>query len=72
MLVSKSLATPFAAREIKSAVAGATKTKSASLPSRTCGTSATSSQTSLVTGWPERDSQVAWPTKFSAALVGTT
>jgi hypothetical protein len=70
--VSKSFAAPLAARESKSAVAGATITKSAPWPMRTCGTSATSSQTSEISGLPESASQVAEPTKFSAAGVGTT
>ena len=70
--VSKSLAAPDAARDNKSAVAGATITKSAACPIRTCGTSATSSHTCAFTGLPESASQVAEPTKFSEACVGTT
>ncbi len=39
---------------------------------RTCGTSCTSSQTSVETGCPERADQVGAPTKWSAEAVGTT
>jgi hypothetical protein len=72
MAVSRSSARPVAARASRSAVAGATMTRSACWPSRTCGTSGTSSQTLVLTGWPERAAQVAAPTKRSASAVGTT
>ena len=42
------------------------------LPSRTCGTSWTSSQTSVCTGLPDSASQVGAPTNCSADAVGTT
>ena len=42
------------------------------LAEATCGTSWTSSQTSVVTGWPDSAAQVAAPTKCSALAVGTT
>ena len=70
--VSRSPAIPAAARAIRSAVAGATRTRSADCPSRTCGTSATPVQASVVTGWPDSAAQVASPTKRSASGVGTT
>lgn len=53
-------------------MAGATTTRSALCPMRTCGTSCTSFQTSVETGFPESADQVAAPTKCSAASVGTT
>ena len=56
----------------KSAVAGATMTRSAERPSATCLTSATSSNTEVVTGLRLIDSHVGIPTKRSAASVGTT
>ncbi len=72
VLVSRSSASPWAAFASTSAVAGATTTRSASWPIRTCGTSWTSFQTSAETGLPESAAQVAAPTKCSAAAVGTT
>ena len=72
VLVSRSSARPWAALASRSAVAGATTTRSASLPIRTCGTSWTSDQTSVVTGCPDSAAQVAAPTKRSADPVGTT
>ena len=48
--VSRSSASPPAALASRSAVAGATTTRSASRPRRTWGTSCTSSQTSVATG----------------------
>ncbi len=70
--VSRSSARPVAARASRSAVAGATKPKSASAPRRTCGTSWTSSHGVVVTGWPDNAAQVATPTKRSESAVGTT
>jgi hypothetical protein len=70
--VSRSSARPVAARASRSAVAGATTTRSACCPMRTCATSGTSDQTSVVTGLPESASKVAAPTKFRAPGVGTT
>src|SRR4051794_11129984 len=55
-----------------SAVAGATTTRSACRPMRTCGTSWASSQTSVATGRPDSAAQVGAPTNCSAAAVGTT
>ncbi len=72
VLVRRSSASPWAALASMSAVAGATTTRSASWPIRTCGTSWTSCQTSSETGWPESADQVAAPTKCSEAAVGTT
>src|SRR5690606_5896274 len=72
VLVSRSSAMPTAARASRSAVAGATTTRSASCPIRTCGTSYARDQTSSATGCPESASQVAAPTNRSAAAVGTT
>ena len=71
-LVSRSSACPVAARARRSAVAGATTTRSASWPIRTWGTSVMSDQTSVCTGLPDRADHVAAPTKFSADAVGTT
>ena len=48
--VSRSSACPVAARASRSAVAGATITSSACLPTATCATWSTSSKTSVVTG----------------------
>ena len=48
--VSRSPDCPAAARASRSAVAGATTTRSASCPIRTCGTWCTSSQAVVVTG----------------------
>src|SRR3984885_9892246 len=70
--VSRSSDRPAAARASRSAVAGATKTRSAVWPSRTCGTLCTSSQTPDDTGSPESAAQVASPTKRSASGVGAT
>ena len=72
VLVSRSSARPWAALASRSAVAGATTTRSASWPIRTWGTSWTSSQTSVATGLPESAAQVGAPTNSSAAAVGTT
>ena len=63
---------PTAARASRSAVAGATNTRSAVWPSFTCGTSETPSQTPVVTGSPDSADQVGSPTKRSASGVGTT
>ena len=71
-VVSRSFACPVAARASRSAVAGATTTRSASWPIRTCGTAVMSDHTSVCTGLPDNADQVAAPTKFSAAWVGTT
>ncbi|SKU66249.1 Uncharacterised protein [Mycobacteroides abscessus subsp. abscessus] len=62
----------MAARDSRSAVAGATTTRSASCPSRTCGTSGTSSNTPVRAGSPESASKVAAPTNCRADSVGTT
>ena len=70
--VSRSPAIPAAARASRSAVAGATRTRSAACPIRTCGTSDTPVHTSVVTGWPDSAAQVASPTNRSASGVGTT
>ncbi len=51
-LVSRSSASPCVARAIRSAVAGATRMRSASWPRRTCGTRCASVQTSVATGLP--------------------
>jgi hypothetical protein len=72
VLVRRSPACPVAARASRSAVAGATTIKSASCPSRTWFTRWTSSKTLLLTGLPERASQVATPTNRVAASVGMT
>ena len=70
VLVSRSSARPCAALASRSAVAGATTTRSADWPIRTCGTSWTSSQTSVATGLPDSAAQVGAPTNSSAAAVG--
>src|ERR1700722_6595269 len=70
--VSRSFDMPAAARASRSAVAGATMTRSAVWPSFTCGTSATPVQTSVVTGSPDSASHVGAPTKRSASCVGIT
>src|SRR5690606_29425876 len=70
--VSRSSARPDAARASRSAVAGATTTRSAPWPSATCGTCSTSSNTWSVAGSPDSASHVGAPTKRSAAAVGTT
>src|SRR4051812_38399374 len=70
--VSRSSARPAAARASRSAVAGATTTRSAFWPMRTCATSGTSDHTSVVTGLPDSASNVAAPTKWRAPGVGTT
>ena len=72
VLVSRSSASPWAAFAIRSAVAGATTTRSADCPIRTCGTSWTSSHTSVDTGLPDSAAHVGAPTNSSAAAVGTT
>ena len=64
--VSRSSARPMAARASRSAVAGATTTRSAFWPMRTWATSGTSDQTSVVTGLPDSASKVAAPTKCRA------
>ena len=71
-LVSRSSAWPVAARASRSAVAGATTTRSVSWPSLTCGTRCASSNTPVCTGRPDSAAQVAAPTNSSAAAVGTT
>ena len=53
-------------------MAGATTTRSADCPIRTCGTWWTSSHTPVWTGLPESAAQVGAPTNRSAASVGTT
>ena len=73
VLVSRSSARPCAAAASRSAVAGATTTRSAAWPIRTCGTSWTSSQTSV----GDRACRTAPPRSArrrtrSAAAVGTT
>ncbi len=70
--VSRSSARPVAARASRSAVAGATTTRSAVCPMRTWATSGTSSHTSVRTGLPDSASKVAAPTNRSAEAVGTT
>ena len=72
VLVSRSSARPCAARASRSAVAGATTTRSAVRPMATCGTSCASLHTSVTTGWPDSADHVGSPTKRSAASVGTT
>ncbi len=72
VLVSRSSARPWAALASMSVVQGATTTRSADWPMRTCGTSWTDSQTSVEAGLPERAAQVASPTKCRDAAVGTT
>ena len=72
VLVSRSSARPCAALAIRSAVAGATTTRSADWPIRTCGTSCTSSHTSAETGLPDSAAHVGAPTNLRAAAVGTT
>src|SRR5689334_15538969 len=72
VLVSRSSASPWAALARMSAVAGATTTRSALCPIRTCGTTCTSVQTSVETGLPDSAAQVGAPTNSSAAAVGTT
>ena len=72
VLVSRSSASPWAAFAIRSAVAGATTTRSASWPIRTWGTSCTPVQTSVATGLPDSAAQVGAPTNSRAAAVGTT
>ena len=72
VLVSRSSARPWAALASRSAVAGATTTRSAVWPIRTCGTSCTDDQTSSATGLPDSAAQVGAPTNRSAASVGTT
>src|SRR4051794_2316332 len=70
--VSRSSARPWAARASRSAVAGATTTRSACWPNRTCGTDGTSAKTPVRTGCPDSASKVAAPTNSSAAGVGRT
>ena len=71
-LVNRSLATPCVARARKSAVAGATMTRSARWPIATWGTLSASDHTSTAIGLPERAAHVGSPTKRRAAAVGTT
>ena len=71
-LPSRSGAIPAAVRASRSAVAGATTTRSARRPSRTWFTSSTASNVSVRTGRPERASHVAAPTNSRALAVGTT
>ncbi len=71
-LVSRSSARPLAARASRSAVAGATTTRSACRPSLTCGTSWASSNTVVCTGWPDSAAHVVSPTNSRALRVGTT
>src|SRR5215213_9234040 len=70
--VSRSSARPDAARASRSAVAGATKTRSISCPILTCGTRCASSNTEVCTGRPDNAAQVLSPMNSSAATVGTT
>ena len=70
--VSRSSARPCAARASRSAVAGATTTRSACCPSLTCGTAGTSVNTPVCTGCPDSASKVAAPTNSSADAVGST
>ncbi len=72
VLVSRSSARPCAALASRSAVAGATTTRSADWPIRTCGTSSTEDQTEVETGLCDSAAQVGAPTNSSAAAVGTT
>ena len=72
VLVSRSSARPWAALAIRSAVAGATTTRSAPCPIRTWGTSWTEVHTSAATGLPDRADQVGAPTNSRAEAVGTT
>ena len=53
-------------------MAGATTTRSADWPMRTCGTSWTEVHTSVLTGLPDSAAHVGAPTNRSAAAVGTT
>ena len=67
--VSRSSARPAAARASRSAVAGATTTRSASRPSADVRRPrATSVQTSVATGSPDSAAQVGAPTNCSAAV----
>jgi hypothetical protein len=59
-------------RAIRSAVAGAIIKKSAFSANAICGTVCTDSHTCVVTGLPDKASQVADPTKFKEDGVGTT
>ena len=70
--VSRSSARPCAARASRSAVAGATTTRSASRPSRTCGTRRRPPTPSSRPACPDSAAQVGAPTNSSAAAVGTT
>ena len=72
ILVSKSSALPEASFANKSAVAGAIKIKSFSFAIEICGTDSTLDHRSVITLRPESASQVALPTKFKLAAVGTT
>ena len=72
VLVRRSSASPCAAFASRSAVAGATITRSACWPIRTWGTASTPVQTSVGTALPESADQVAAPTNLSADSVGTT
>ena len=72
VLVRRSSASPWVALAMRSAVAGTTSTRSADLPSRTCGTACTPRHTVVETGLPDRAAHVASPTNFKADAVGTT
>ena len=63
---------PATARAMRSAVAGAMTTRSASCPRRTCGTCGTSANTPVCTGLPDSASNVALPTNSRADSVGMT
>ncbi len=66
VLVSRSSARPWAAFARRSAVAGATTTRSADCPMRTCGTSCTEVHTSVLTGLPDRADHVGAPDEVRA------
>ncbi|MEY3714637.1 MAG: hypothetical protein RJB59_440 [Actinomycetota bacterium] len=70
VVVNRSSALPCANREIKSAVAGAIRIKSAFSAIDTWETSALFSQTVVATLRPDRACQVALPTKFKEDSVG--
>ena len=70
--VSKSSARPEANLARRSAVVGAMTIKSFSLAINIWGTFSTSLQRSVTTFRPDNASQVALPTKFKLAEVGTT
>ena len=72
IFVNKSSARPAANFANKSAVVGAITIKSLSLAIDICGTFSTSDHRSVITLRPDSASQVALPTKFRLAAVGTT